>query len=27
MTAYCNGSGYGRIGFGECRAVIEAAKG
>lgn len=27
MTAYCSGGGYGRIGFGECRAVIEAAKG
>ena len=27
MTAYCNGGGYGRIGFGECRAVIEPARG
>jgi fumarylacetoacetase len=27
MTAYCSGGGYRRIGFGECRAVIEPAKG
>ena len=27
MTAYCSSGGYARIGFGECRAVIEPARG